>query len=310
MVKKMISIRVKLLIKQLLKNKEHVFDMSSIEDFRETIDNMNSKVKIPKGVNLEEIQIGDIPAEKYILQAKDSEDSSSKVMLYLHGGGYIFGSYKAYRSFVSKLCKKLHVNAYCINYRLAPENPFPAGLNDAFFTYKWLLEEKSIPPENIIIMGDSAGAGLALALLVRIKSHKLPQPNATICLSPFTDLTLKSETMITKLNDEVFFNIKNIKSSVEAYLGNESPENPEVSPLFANFKGFPPTFIQVGSREVLLDDSLVLARKMREQEVSVTLDVQEGMFHAFLFFAQIPFIGNAREFRRAMRNIQNFVKGL
>ena len=208
------------------------------------------------------------------------------------------------------MCKKLHVNAYCIDYRLAPENPFPAGLDDAFFVYKWLIEEESIPAENIILMGDSAGGGLALALLLRIKKHNLPIPKAAICLSPWTDLTLKSETMTSKIEDEVFFNIKNIEISAEAYLGNASPENPEVSPLFANFEGFPPVFIQVGSREILLDDSVKIAERMREQDVSVTLDVHEGMFHAFLFFAQIPFIGNAREFRRAMKNIQEFVKGL
>ena len=299
-----------MLIKMLLKNREHIFDMSTIEEFRETVDNMNAKIKLPKDVNLEELQIGNIPAEKYLLQVKDSEYAPSKVMLYLHGGGYIFGSYKGYRSFVTKMCKKLHVNAYCFNYGLAPEDPFPAGLDDAFFVYEWLLEEESIPAENIILMGDSAGGGLALALLVRIKKKNLPMPKAAICLSPWTDLTLKSETMKSKIEDEVFFNVRNVEISAEAYLGEASPENPEVSPLFADFEGFPPIFIQVGSREILLDDSVKIAEKMRKQDVKVTLDVHIGMFHAFLFFAQIPFIGSAREFKHAIKNIQMFVERL
>ena len=132
-------------------------------------------------------------------------------------------------------------------------------------------------------------------------------PKAAICLSPWTDLTLKSETMTSKIEDEVFFNVRNIEISAEAYLGDASPENPEVSPLFGDFEGFPSIFLQVGSREVLLDDSVKIAERMRKQGVPVTLDIHEGMFHAFLFFAQIPFIGNAREFRQALKNIQEFV---
>jgi acetyl esterase/lipase len=233
-------------------------------------------------------------------------------MLYLHGGGYLFGSYIAYRSFLSNLCKKLDLQAaYCINYRVAPENPYPAGLDDAFFAYNWLLEEKSIPAENIIIMGDSAGGGLTLALLHRIGQQNLPQPKAAICLSAWTDLTMTSETLKTKLDEDPFFNIHNIEISALSYIGNDSPDNPEISPLFADFKGFPKIFLQVGSREVLLNDTLSIAEKMRNQGVSVTVDVHEGMFHAFLYFNTIPIIGKLTpEFRKAMKNIQSFVESL
>ena len=307
----MVSIFAKMIMKMLEKNKNHKFDLKDIEEFRATVDNMGLKSKPARGVNFEEIKIGNIPAEKYTLRSKDSKDAKPQVMLYLHGGGYIFGSYLAYRALVSKLCKKLNVNAYCINYRLAPEHPYPAALDDALFVYKWLLEEKSIPSENIIFMGDSAGGGLSLALLHRIGKQNLPQPKGAITMSPWTDLTLTSETLKTKADEDPFFNFHNIEVGAVAYRGSESPENPEISPMFSDFKEWPPVFIQVGTREMCLNDSLVIAEKMENQGAPVTLDVWEGMFHAFLFFGAIPIFGKLTpEFRQALKNIQTFVNSL
>ncbi|MFW9822092.1 MAG: alpha/beta hydrolase [Candidatus Thorarchaeota archaeon] len=304
----MVSMFANMIMKKMEVQKDFVFDMKDVKEFREEFEKMFLKMKPVKGITLKEIQIGNIPAEKYSL---NSVDSKSIVMLYLHGGGYFSGSYMTHRRFVSILCKKLHLNTYSINYRLAPENPYPAGLDDAFFAYKWLLEEKSIPAKNLIIMGDSAGGGLTLALLHRIGTQNLPQPKAAICLSPWTDLTLTSETMKTKLDEDVFFNLENMKSSAKAYLQTESPANPEISPIFANFNGFPPVFLQVGTREMLLNDSLVIAEKMEKQGVSVTVDLWEGMFHAFLIFSAIPILGKLiPEFKKALKNIQMFVENL
>jgi acetyl esterase/lipase len=295
-------------MKKMEVQKDFVFDMKNVKEFREEFEKMFVKMKPAKGIALEEIQIGNIPAEKYVL---NSEAPNSRVMLYLHGGGYFSGSYISHRRFVSILCKKLNLNAYSINYRLAPEDPYPAGLDDAFFAYKWLLQEKSIPPENIIIMGDSAGGGLTIALLHRIGIQNLPQPKAAIGLSPWTDLTLTSETYKTKAEEDVFFNLTNMETSAKAYLQTESPENPEISPIFANFKGFPPIFLQVGTREMLLNDSLIIAEKMKKQGVSVTVDLWEGMFHSFLIFSAIPIIGKLTpEFRKALKNVKNFADNL
>ncbi|MFX1457394.1 MAG: alpha/beta hydrolase [Promethearchaeota archaeon] len=304
----MVSMFANMIMKKMEVQKDFVFDMKDVKEFREEFEKMFLKMKPVKGITLKEIQIGKIPAEKYSL---NSVDSKSIVMLYLHGGGYFSGSYMTHRRFVSILCKKLHLNAYSINYRLAPEDPYPAGLDDAFYAYKWLLEEKSIPAEKVIIMGDSAGGGLTLALLHRIGTRNLPQPKAAICLSPWTDLTLTSETMKTKLDEDVFFNMENMKSSAKAYLQTESPANPEISPIFANFNGFPPIFLQVGTREMLLNDSLVIAEKMEKQGVSVTVDLWEGLFHAFLIFSAIPILGKLiPEFKKALKNIQMFVESL
>ena len=304
---KMVSMFAKIIMKKMEVQKDFIFDMKNVKEFRVEFDKMFSKMKTEKGIATEEIQIGNIPAEKY----SNSEDSNSRVILYLHGGGYFSGSITSYRKFVSILCKQLHLNAYCINYRLAPEDPYPASLDDAFFAYKWMLEEKSIPAEKVIIIGDSAGGGLTLALLHRIGIHNLPQPKAAICLSPWTDLTLTSETIKTKAEEDVFFNLKNLETSVSAYLQSESPKNPEISPIFADFNGFPPIFIQVATREMLLNDSLVIAEKMKKQGVSVTVDIWEGMFHAFLIFIAIPVLGKLiPENRRALKNVQKFVESL
>ncbi|MFW9947094.1 MAG: alpha/beta hydrolase [Candidatus Odinarchaeota archaeon] len=304
----MVSIFANMIMKKMEVQKDFVFDMKNVKEFRVEFEKMFLKMKPAKGVTLEEIQIGNISAEKYSL---NSGDLKSRVMLYLHGGGYFSGSYMSHRRFVSILCKKLHLHAYSINYRLAPENPYPAGLDDAFFAYKWLLEEKSIPAEKIIIMGDSAGGGLTLALLHRIGTQNLPQPKAAICLSPWTDLTLTSETIKTKVEQDVFFNMENLKTSAKAYLHTESPENPEISPIFAYFNEFPPIFLQVGTREMLLNDSLVIAEKMKKQGVSVTVDLWEGMFHAFLIFIAIPILGKLiPEFKQALKNVKKFVDSL
>ncbi|MFW9938339.1 MAG: alpha/beta hydrolase [Candidatus Thorarchaeota archaeon] len=304
----MVSMFANMIMKKMEVQKDFIFDMKNVKEFREEFEKMFLKMKPAKGITLEEIQIGNISAEKYLL---NSEDSNSRVILYLHGGGYFSGSYMSHRRFVSILCRKLDLNAYSINYRLAPEDPYPAGLDDAFFAYKWLLEEKSIPAENVIIMGDSAGGGLTLALLYRIKIKDLPQPKAAICLSPWTDLTLTSETCKTKVEEDVFFNMKNMETSAKAYLQTESPKNPEISPIFADFNGFPPIFLQVGTREILLNDSLVIAEKMKNQGISVTVDVWEGMFHAFLIFIAIPIIGKLTpEFRQALKNVKKFVDGI
>ncbi|MFX1528548.1 MAG: alpha/beta hydrolase [Promethearchaeota archaeon] len=304
----MVSIFANMIMKKMEVQKDFVFDMKNVKEFRVEFEKMFLKMKPAKGLTLEEIQIGNIPAEKYSL---NSDDLKPRVMLYLHGGGYFSGSYLSHRRFVSILCKKLHLHAYIINYRLAPENPYPAGLDDAFYAYKWLLEEKSISAERIIIMGDSAGGGLTLALLHRIGTQNLPQPKAAICLSPWTDLTLTSETLKTKVEQDVFFNMKNLETSAKAYLQAKSPENPEISPIFADFKGFPPIFLQVGSREMLLNDSLIIAEKMKKHGVSVTVDMWEGMFHAFLIFSAIPIIGKLTpEFRRALKNVKKFLDGL
>jgi acetyl esterase/lipase len=308
----MVSLFVKMIEKQMRKGKDHVFDFhdsDAVEEFRQTIAKMFGVMRKAKGVKIEQLQIGTIPAEKHTL--KKAKVPDPMIMLHLHGGGYFSGSCKMYRAFVSNLCKKLQVNAYSISYRLVPEHPYPAALDDAFFTYKWLLEEKSIPAEKIILVGDSVGGGLALALLHRIGKHNLPQPKCAISISPWTDLTLSNNSYETNREKDAFFNFKNLENAAKLYIGKNSAENPEISPIFADFTNFPPIFLQVGSTEMLLDDSVVIAEKMKRQGVSVTVDVWEGLFHDFPIFSRMPIIGRLTpEFKQAIKNIRKFVESV
>ncbi len=305
----MVSIFAKIMMKQLEKNKDFPFTEENMNDVRSNFEKMTVKIKPAKNIAVEEIQIGNVHAEKYSVKSKNR---NTRILLYLHGGGYFMGSAKAFTAYVSILCNKLCLHeAYSIDYRLAPENPYPAAIDDAYTAYSWLVEEKSIPAENIIIMGESAGGGLALALLHRIKTRGLSLPKAAICASAWTDLTLSGESIQTKAEEDPFFSVQNIETGAKFYLNGQDPKNPEISPLFADFEGFPPVFLQVGSRELLLSDTLSIAEKMEDHGVSVTLDVQEGMFHAFIIFYMIPmFRILMKELRHAMKNIQRFIENL
>ena len=294
------------------KGKDYIFDFNdpeALKKFREVLQKMFSIMKKTRSVTIEKLQIGTIPAEKHTL--KNPKIPDPMILLHLHGGGYFSGSAEMYRAFVSNLCKKLQVHAYCISYRLVPEHPYPAALNDAFTTYKWLLEEKSIPAERIIILGDSAGGGLALALLHRIGKNSLAQPKCAICISPWTDLTLSNDSYVTNRENDAFFNFTNLEESARLYIGKDTAENPEISPIFADFSSFPPIFLQVGSTEMLLNDSTVIAEKMKKQGVSVKVDIWEGLFHDFLIFSRMPVIGKLTpEFKQATKNIKQFIDDL
>jgi acetyl esterase/lipase len=298
--------------KLMRKGKDHVFDFNNPEavmKFRETLRKMFSKMRKIRSVKIEQLQIRSVSAETHTLKKPKNPDPM--VMLHLHGGGYFSGSAEMYRSFVSDLCKNFLVNAYTIDYRLIPEHPYPAALNDAFSTYQWLLEEKSIPAKKIVILGDSAGGGLALALLHRIGKHNLPQPKGAICISPWTDLSLSNDSYVTNRDRDSFFNYTNLENAAKLYIGQDFPENPEISPIHSDFSSFPPIFLQVGSTEMLLDDSIIIAEKMKEQGVSVTTDVWEGLFHDFPIFATMPVIGRLiPEFKQARRNMKQFLDNL
>jgi len=305
----MASYFIRLIEKQMRKGKDYVFDFNdpvAVEKFRDTLRKMFSIMRKARSVKIEKMHIGNIPAEMHTL--KNLKVPDPKILLHLHGGGYFSGSAEMYRAFISNLCKKLQVNAISISYRLVPEYPYPAALNDAFAAYKWLLEEKSIPAKKIIILGDSAGGGLALALLHRIGKEGLPQPKCAISISPWTDLTLSNDSYTTNRENDAFFNYLNLENAARLYIGKDSAENPEISPIFGDFSSFPPIFLQVGSTEMLLNDSTIIAERMKKQGVSVTVDVWEGLFHDFPIFSRMPIVGKLTpEFKRAINNIKQFI---
>ena len=204
------------------------------------------------------------------------------VILYLHGGGYTCGSLEYAKGFAAALASECGVRVFCPAYRLAPEHPYPAALEDAVYAYRWLLEEKKYQPSQIVVAGDSAGGGLALALCLYAKDHGLPLPAGIITMSPWTDVSLSGASYEENYTiDPLFGNSKENMLYQCSYIGNANPKNPYLSPLFGDFEGFPPMLMQVGAYEVLLDDTRAAAKKARAEGVKVRCSVYDGMFHVF-----------------------------
>lgn len=211
-----------------------------------------------------------------------------KVILQLHGGGYVGGMRNAYRMFAGLYNEVSHgMSVLTPDYRVAPEEPYPAALLDAYDAYEWLLEQGWFS-EQIILAGDSAGGGLALALCHYLKDKGRQLPCGIVAMSPWTDLTASGESYETNYEkDPLFGKTRDSLIYNKDYIGEHDPMNAYISPLFGDFRGFPPMLLQVGSYEMLLSDSVNVVAKAREQGVKVRLSVYEGMFHVFQMAAKL-----------------------
>ena len=227
-----------------------------------------------------------------------------KVVLQLHGGGYIGKMRNAYRTFAGLYSEVGRgISVLTIDYRVAPEHPFPAALEDTVEAYEWLLS-CGFKPEQIIVAGDSAGGGLALALCMYLKDHGKALPCGLIAMSPWTDLTASGESYDTNYErDPLFGNTRDSLIYNKDYVGDADETNPYISPLFGDFEGFPPMLIQVGSYEMLLSDSTSVAEKAKKQGVKVRLSIYEGMFHVFqMAMLMMP------ESKRAWAEVGRFIE--
>ncbi len=209
--------------------------------------------------------------------------STGRVILQLHGGGYIGPVKNIYRDFAVQYSRRsMGGDVLTVDYRVAPEHPYPAALEDALEAYQWLLHEKHYEPNKVIIAGDSAGGGLALALVLYLRDHGLPLPAGLVVMSPWTDLTCSGESHVSNYdNDPQFGNGKADLLHDSPYIGDANPVNPYVSPAFGEYSGMPPVLMQVGSEEVLLSDTLTVAEKIQDAGGRLHLTVYEGMFHVF-----------------------------
>lgn len=224
----------------------------------------------------------DLPKCKAELLSLVQNPNMDRMILQLHGGGYIGAMRNIYRSFAG-LYNELGkgINVFTPDYRVAPECPYPAALEDAVSAYQWLLAS-GYSANKIVVAGDSAGGGLAAALCLYLKDHGIELPEGLILMSPWTDLTASGESYETNFTlDPLFGNTRDSMIYNMDYAGEEDPRNPYISPLFGSFEGFPPMLIQVGSIEMLLSDSVSLAKKAKEAGVKVRLSVYEEMFHVF-----------------------------
>ena len=223
-------------------------------------------------------------------------------VLYLHGGGYVIGSPRSHRHLVAAIARAAGTSALLPDYRLAPEHPFPAALEDAVAAYRWLLE-RGIAPEHIVVAGDSAGGGLAVATLLALRDRELPRPAAGVCISPWVDLTCSGGSYATRAAADPIVKREGIDAMATAYLGGEDARTPLASPLFADLRGLPPLLIHVGDDEVLLDDSVKLAERARKAGVDATLEVWPKMVHVWHWFFPMLDEGHA-----AIDRIGEFVR--
>jgi monoterpene epsilon-lactone hydrolase len=232
--------------------------------------------KLPSGIQAKQVDINGINAEWLFT----SEAPQAKVILYLHGGGYVSGSIRSHRVMCVPLAKQTGLRILTPGYRLAPEHPFPAALEDVLSVYRWLLKQR-YESKNIFLAGDSAGGGLSLAAVLSLREQGDPLPAGVICLSPWADLSLSGDTYRTNEKSEPVLSIEDLSEWALVYAGRSNHRNPLVSPVYADYQGLPRILIQVGSEEVLLDDARSIEKKASAAGVDVSLNIYEGMWHVW-----------------------------
>lgn len=284
---------------KLLRQFQDSTDELSVKVIRDGLNQLGTLSRLPKDVKCEPINAGGVPGE----WITTPDIISDHVLLYFHGGGYIGGSIETHKDLVSRISRAAKVRVLIINYRLAPEHSFPAALEDAVIAYQWLLTNEKIDPKNIIIGGDSAGGGLTISTLVKLREEGVPLPTAAICLSPWTDLAGTGESIKTKAELDPFITPELDEFCAKMYLKDVDPKNYLASPLYADLTGLPPIYIQVGTSECLLDDSKRLAKNAKEAGIDVELDIWEDMIHIFAIFAPL-----APEGQQAILKISDFIQ--
>jgi len=242
----------------------------------------------PTDMTYEPVAAGGVRAE-WVVPPGASE---GKALLYLHGGGYVICSPDTHREMVAHLAKTCGCRVLLLDYRLAPEFPFPAAVEDAVAAYRWLLAQ-GYPARGLAVAGDSAGGGLTVAALVAFRYLGLPMPGAAACFSPWTDLACTGETLASKASEDPIVSRPLLEQLAQTYLAGADPKSPLASPLYADLRGLPPLLVQVGTAETLLDDSRRLADRCREAGVEVSLEEWEGMPHVWHFF--VSFLPEAQQ---------------
>jgi acetyl esterase/lipase len=282
------------LIKKIISIELGDWAEGSLEEQRARQEKAARLVPLPGDTSFRREEISGIPAAWV-----EPPEPGARVILYLHGGAYALGSFMIYREMLSRIAEASQSRCLAINYRLAPEHPFPAALEDAVTAYHWLLDQGT-PSGNILIAGDSAGGGLTLAALFRLRDGGDPLPAGGICLSPWTDLTLRGDSVQQKADLDPILSPDSLQTYAGMYADAHPLTDPLISPLFGDFEGLPPLLIQVGTDEILLSDAARVADKAGAAGVDVTLSLWEEMFHVFHL---IPFLP---ETQQALDQISSF----
>ena len=252
----------------------------------------------PADTEITPCELGGIPA----LHVTTLQSRADRHILFLHGGGYVTGGPDLYRHVLWRLAAAAAAQVVAVQYRLAPEHPYPAALDDAFTAWRGLVDQGT-NPRRVAFLGDSAGGGLALALAMRLRNEHGKLPGAIVALSPWTDLAVTGESVRRNAAADPMINADDVPRIAACYLDGTDPRNPYVSPLYGNPAGLPPALIQVGSDEILLDDSVRMAARMREAGCTVELEIWQRMPHVFQAFASV-----IPEARRAISRIGAFIQ--
>lgn len=260
---------------------------SLVEKQAETIDEMRANFaaamagfRVAEDVTCTPVQAGGVPAEWIVAPGT----AADRVLMYLHGGGYVVCSVSTHRDLMARLSRASGARVLGVDYRLAPEHPFPAAVEDATTAYRWLVSN-GIQPGRIAIGGDSAGGGLTLATMVALRDAGDPLPAAGVCLCPWVDLEGVGASMASKAAEDPFVRREMIEFMAQQYLGERDRRTPLAAPLYADLRGLPPLLIQVGSAEVLLDDATRIAERAKAAGVKVDLEVWDDMIHIWQIFA-------------------------
>ena len=264
---------------------------------RQIQENFNRRTAIiPAGTVFEAISAAGIPA----VWVKPASQTQGGLILYFHGGAYFAGSSVTHREFAARIAKATGLRLLLVDYRLAPEDPYPAAVEDAFMAYGW-LQTLGFDPAKIIIAGDSAGGGLTLATLIALRDAGETLPAGAVCFSPWTDLTVSGSSIEHNAEIELMCKPDFLKHSAQWYARDHDLKSPLISPLFADLSGLPPLMIHVGTEETLLNDSTRLAARAQAAGVDTTLEVWPGMFHIF------PIVGYLPESHKALKMVGEFI---
>jgi acetyl esterase/lipase len=250
-----------------------------IQEMRAGMDALTAALPLPEDVSVEPVDAGGVPAEWTVAEGADP----GKALVYFHGGGYVIGSIQSHRGLCGALSRATGARVLSTGYRLGPEHPHPAAVEDGMAAARF-VRDQGFDPARTAIAGDSAGGGLTAATLIALRDAGDSLPAAGVCISPWLDLTQSGDTMKTKADVDPMVQKDLLQQMADAYLGNGDPKASTASPLFANLSGLPPLLVQVGSAETLLDDSVRFQERARSAGVDISLEVWDEMIHVWHAF--------------------------
>ncbi|MCP4114735.1 MAG: alpha/beta hydrolase [Desulfobacteraceae bacterium] len=274
------------------------FESIGVGQYRTLLEKSAKAFKVDPATRIDPVTLDHVSGA-WITPDKANQDH---VILYLHGGGFMGGSINTHKDLGARIAAAAGARLLMPEYRLAPEHPFPAGLTDVVTACTWLLDHH-VSPDRLVVAGDSAGGGLTVSLLLKLKEKKIPLPRAAVLISPWADLACTGESHQLNLGKDPMLNKKLLVSTAANYVDKARLTHPLVSPVHGDLSGLCPLLIQVGSHEVLLDDSITLGARAKEAGVEVTLEVWEEMFHVWHYFAR--YLDQSRD---AIDNIGEWIK--